>query len=71
MTASSFARQIGSHENSQGSSECSTSSMHNANAGQNRSGVQFEDCSLHKDNEIDPSNADAACSNMHSCPGRH
>ncbi|KAG6475206.1 transcription factor MYB124-like [Zingiber officinale] len=61
-------RQIGSHENSQGSSECSTSSMHNVNAGQNRSGVQFEDCSQHKDNEIDPSNADAACSNMHSCP---
>ncbi|XP_074565938.1 transcription factor MYB124-like [Curcuma longa] len=61
-------RQVGSHENSQGSSECSTSSMHNVNAGQSRSDLQFMDCSLHKDNEVNHPNVDAACSNMHSYP---
>ncbi|KAG6480078.1 hypothetical protein ZIOFF_063556 [Zingiber officinale] len=61
-------RQVGSHENTQGNSECSTSSMHNVNARQSRSYLQFEDCSMHKDNEVNHQNVDAACSNMHSYP---
>ncbi|KAG6477273.1 hypothetical protein ZIOFF_066526 [Zingiber officinale] len=33
-----------------------------------RSYLQFEDCSMHKDNEVNHQNVDAACSNMHSYP---
>ncbi|THU53161.1 hypothetical protein C4D60_Mb10t11480 [Musa balbisiana] len=61
-------RQLDSHEDSQGSSGCSTGSTHNLNSAQGKSNPQYEDCSLQKDNEISYLNDDAACSSMTASP---
>lgn len=67
--ASQFIRQLDSHEDSQGSSGCSTGSTHDLNSAQGKSNPQYEDCSLQTDNEVSYLNDDAACSSMTASPG--
>ncbi|CAL9770921.1 unnamed protein product [Musa acuminata subsp. burmannicoides] len=66
---SQFIRQLDSHEDSQGSSGCSTGSTHDLNSAQGKSNPQYEDCSLQTDNEVSYLNDDAACSSMTDSPG--
>ncbi|XP_064985358.1 transcription factor MYB124-like isoform X1 [Musa acuminata AAA Group] len=65
---SQFIRQLDSHEDSQGSSGCSTGSTHDLNSAQGKSNPQYEDCSLQTDNEVSYLNDDAACSSMTASP---
>ncbi|RZS23700.1 hypothetical protein BHM03_00056675 [Ensete ventricosum] len=66
--ASPFSRQLDSHEDSQGSSGCSTGSTHNLNSAQSKTNPQYEDCSLQMDTEVSYLNDDAACSSMTASP---
>ncbi|URE08527.1 Myb-like DNA-binding domain [Musa troglodytarum] len=61
-------RQFDSDEDSQGSSECSTGSTHNVNAGESGSIHHYEDCLLHRDNEVSHLKGDAAHTSMNSSP---